>query len=250
MPNRCHPNAFPRAQAASTQARRERTTMATTATETTSLIAFTLPSTPYSVQMARFYVRAALSYHDLGDYARTPRRSPPNSSPTPITHAGAPTFGLELTRLEDPGRWRSSSPTPHRSPGQARPGRRRRARARPAHRRGPVGPLGMAPARPRQGRVRDPHQGGMSRWKRSPTCRCSTTSTPTTPPVRQARPHPPRQDRVRPVQARRHPARLRPGARVPVSVRVAGPPWRCSPPTATSPTLRHLRTASPWQSRT
>jgi hypothetical protein len=43
--------------------------MATTAAETTSLIAFTLPSTPYSVQMARFYIRAALSYHDLGDYA-------------------------------------------------------------------------------------------------------------------------------------------------------------------------------------
>ena len=43
--------------------------MAIAATETTSLIAFTLPSTPYSVQMARFYVRAALSYHDLGDYA-------------------------------------------------------------------------------------------------------------------------------------------------------------------------------------
>jgi hypothetical protein len=33
---------------------------------TTSLIAFTLPSTPYSVQMARFYTRAALTYHDLG----------------------------------------------------------------------------------------------------------------------------------------------------------------------------------------
>jgi hypothetical protein len=41
----------------------------TTETESTSLIAFTLPSTPYSVQMARFYVRAALTYHDLGQYA-------------------------------------------------------------------------------------------------------------------------------------------------------------------------------------
>jgi len=43
--------------------------MAIAATQTTSLIAFTLPGTPYSVQMARFYVRAALGYHDLGHYA-------------------------------------------------------------------------------------------------------------------------------------------------------------------------------------
>jgi hypothetical protein len=43
--------------------------MAIVATETTSLIAFTLPSTPYSVQMARFYIRAALTYHDLGNYS-------------------------------------------------------------------------------------------------------------------------------------------------------------------------------------
>jgi anti-sigma regulatory factor (Ser/Thr protein kinase) len=43
--------------------------MAATTPEATSLVAFTLPSTSYSVQMARFYVRAALGYHDLGDYA-------------------------------------------------------------------------------------------------------------------------------------------------------------------------------------
>jgi len=42
--------------------------MTATATETTSLIAFTLPGTPCSVRMARFYVRAALNYHDLGSY--------------------------------------------------------------------------------------------------------------------------------------------------------------------------------------
>ena len=41
---------------------------------------------------------------------------------------------------------------------------------------------GWTTARPRQGRVRDPHQGGHDRWKPSPTCRCSTTSTPTTRP--------------------------------------------------------------------
>jgi anti-sigma regulatory factor (Ser/Thr protein kinase) len=43
--------------------------MAASTPETASLVAFTLPGTPYSVQMARFYVRAALDYHDLGDYA-------------------------------------------------------------------------------------------------------------------------------------------------------------------------------------
>jgi hypothetical protein len=43
--------------------------MAVAAAETTSLVAFTLPGTPYSVQMARFYVRAALGYHDLAHYA-------------------------------------------------------------------------------------------------------------------------------------------------------------------------------------
>jgi hypothetical protein len=42
--------------------------MAASATETASLIAFMLPSTPYSVQMARFYIRAALAYHNLGDF--------------------------------------------------------------------------------------------------------------------------------------------------------------------------------------
>jgi hypothetical protein len=42
--------------------------MAVAAAETTSLVAFTLPGTPYSVQMARFYVRAALTYHDLAHY--------------------------------------------------------------------------------------------------------------------------------------------------------------------------------------
>jgi anti-sigma regulatory factor (Ser/Thr protein kinase) len=43
--------------------------MAATTPENKSLVAFTLPGTPYSVQMARFYVRTALGYHDLGDYA-------------------------------------------------------------------------------------------------------------------------------------------------------------------------------------
>jgi anti-sigma regulatory factor (Ser/Thr protein kinase) len=74
--------------------------MAITATETTSLIAFTLPSTPYSVQMARFYVRAALSYHDLGQYAEDAETVVSEIVTNAVEHAGAQTIGLELTSLE------------------------------------------------------------------------------------------------------------------------------------------------------
>jgi anti-sigma regulatory factor (Ser/Thr protein kinase) len=74
--------------------------MATTATETTSLIAFTLPSTPYSVQMARFYIRAVLIYHHLGDYAEDAEIVTSEIMTNAVKHADAQTIGLELTRLE------------------------------------------------------------------------------------------------------------------------------------------------------
>lgn len=76
---------------------------AITATETTSLIAFTLPSTPYSVQMARFYVRAALNYHDLGDYADDAETVTSELVTNAVTHAGAQAVGLELSRLQGTG---------------------------------------------------------------------------------------------------------------------------------------------------
>ena len=76
--------------------------MATTATETTPLIGFTLPGTPYSVQMARFYVRAALNYHDLADYAEDATEITSELVTNAITHAGAETVGLALARLQDP----------------------------------------------------------------------------------------------------------------------------------------------------
>jgi anti-sigma regulatory factor (Ser/Thr protein kinase) len=88
----------------STQARRERTTMAVTATaETTSLVAFTLPGTPYSVRMARFYVRAALGYHDLGDYAGDVETVTSELVSNAIAHAGARAINLELMHMDDPG---------------------------------------------------------------------------------------------------------------------------------------------------
>jgi anti-sigma regulatory factor (Ser/Thr protein kinase) len=64
--------------------------MTATTTETTSLIALTLPGTPYSVRMARFYVRAALSYHDLGHYAQDAEAVASELVTNAIEHAGAP----------------------------------------------------------------------------------------------------------------------------------------------------------------
>ena len=157
--------------------------MAIAATETTSLVAFTLPSTPYSVQMARFYVRAALSYHDLGDYAEDAETVTSELVTNAVAHAGAQAIGLELTRLEGSGAVAIVVTDPSPLPPVKRDPAGDTERGRGLH---IVDALsarwGWRPARPRQSRVRDPHQGGMNRWRPSPTCRCSTTSTPTTHP--------------------------------------------------------------------
>jgi anti-sigma regulatory factor (Ser/Thr protein kinase) len=94
---------FPEVQAARTQARRERKPMTVTATESTSLIAFTLPSTPYSVRIARFYVRATLNYHDLDDFGADAETVTAELVTNAITHAGTPNFGVELMRLQGSG---------------------------------------------------------------------------------------------------------------------------------------------------
>jgi anti-sigma regulatory factor (Ser/Thr protein kinase) len=77
--------------------------MAVAATETTSLIAFTLPSTPYSVQMARFYIRAALTYHELGDFAEDAEMVTSELVTNAVKHSGALKFGLEITHMADSG---------------------------------------------------------------------------------------------------------------------------------------------------
>jgi len=77
--------------------------MAIATTETTSLVVFTLPSTPYSVQMARFYVRAALGYHDLSDYAENIELVTSELVTNAIAHASTRAINLELIRLEGPG---------------------------------------------------------------------------------------------------------------------------------------------------
>jgi len=77
--------------------------MAIAATETTSLVAFTLPGTSYSAQMARFYIRAALNYHALGEYAEDAEMVASELIANAITHACAPEVSLELTCLEGTG---------------------------------------------------------------------------------------------------------------------------------------------------
>jgi anti-sigma regulatory factor (Ser/Thr protein kinase) len=74
--------------------------MAIAAAESTSLVSFTLPGTPYSVQMARFYVRAALGYHDLGEYAGDVETVTSELVSNAVMHADARAFDLELMRPE------------------------------------------------------------------------------------------------------------------------------------------------------
>jgi anti-sigma regulatory factor (Ser/Thr protein kinase) len=75
--------------------------MALAAAETTSLAAFTLPGTSYSVRMARFYVRAALTYHGLADYAEDAETVASELVSNAIAHASAAAINLELLRLEE-----------------------------------------------------------------------------------------------------------------------------------------------------
>ena len=77
--------------------------MTVTATQTTSLIAFILPGVPCSVRMARFYVRAALSYYDLGDFGADAEAVASELVTNAITHADAPSIGVELVRMEGSG---------------------------------------------------------------------------------------------------------------------------------------------------
>jgi len=69
-------------------------------TETMSLIAFTMPGTPCSVRMARFYVRTTLAFHDLGDYADDAETVTSELVSNAIKHASAARFELEIVRLE------------------------------------------------------------------------------------------------------------------------------------------------------
>jgi serine/threonine-protein kinase RsbW len=77
--------------------------MAIAEAQTTSLVAFTLPGTPYSVRLARFYIRAALGYHDLGHYAGDVEMVTSELVSNAIAHASAEAINLELMHLNDSG---------------------------------------------------------------------------------------------------------------------------------------------------
>ena len=63
--------------------------MAIAATETTSLVSFTLPSDPHSAPMARFCIRAALAHHDLGGFGEDAEMVTSELVTNAIQHAGA-----------------------------------------------------------------------------------------------------------------------------------------------------------------
>jgi anti-sigma regulatory factor (Ser/Thr protein kinase) len=78
--------------------------LAITSVETTPLIDFSLPGTPYSVQIARFYTRAALNYHGLSHFARDAQAIISELVTNAIEHAGAASFSASLLRLPCLGR--------------------------------------------------------------------------------------------------------------------------------------------------
>lgn len=69
------------------------------------LIAFVLPSTPESVRMARFHVRAALGFHGLGDYAEDAATITSELVTNAVQHVrgdGTETIGITLARASNP----------------------------------------------------------------------------------------------------------------------------------------------------
>ncbi len=69
------------------------------------LIKFVLPSIPESVRMARFHVRAALSFHDLGEFADAAETITSELVTNAIQHAcsdATETVGVTLARTSNP----------------------------------------------------------------------------------------------------------------------------------------------------
>jgi len=112
MPAVCHMTGnvyrlrVPHVQAATTQARKGLEAMARTAVEVDPrLIAFVLPSTPESVRMARFHVRAALGFHGLDDYAEDAATITSELVTNAVQHVrdeGTGTIGVTLARAGNP----------------------------------------------------------------------------------------------------------------------------------------------------
>jgi anti-sigma regulatory factor (Ser/Thr protein kinase) len=75
--------------------------MTIAATEIIPLAGFTLPGTPYSVRMARFYVRATLNHHGLAGFADDAETIAAELVSNAVTHAGAQWLSLALASLQD-----------------------------------------------------------------------------------------------------------------------------------------------------
>jgi hypothetical protein len=75
--------------------------MVIAAPESKSLAVISLPGTPYSVQRARCYVRIALGYDGLDDYAEDVEAVTSELVSNAVVHSGAQAFGLELLRMDD-----------------------------------------------------------------------------------------------------------------------------------------------------
>jgi anti-sigma regulatory factor (Ser/Thr protein kinase) len=71
-----------------------------TAESTTLLAAFTLPCTPFSVHMARFYARSALGYYDLGGNAGDVESVTAELVGNAVRHAGGFAVNLILMHAE------------------------------------------------------------------------------------------------------------------------------------------------------
>jgi anti-sigma regulatory factor (Ser/Thr protein kinase) len=84
---------------------RKETTMAGTAVEIDPrLIAFTLPSIPESVRIARFHIRATLDFHGLGRYAEDTEIITSELVTNAVQHAdcdGTEMIGVTLARTRD-----------------------------------------------------------------------------------------------------------------------------------------------------
>jgi anti-sigma regulatory factor (Ser/Thr protein kinase) len=80
--------------------------MASTAVEVDPrLIVFVLPSSPESVRIARFRVRAALDFHGLGEYVDDAETVTSELVTNVVKHVcdnGAETIGVSLTRAWNP----------------------------------------------------------------------------------------------------------------------------------------------------
>jgi anti-sigma regulatory factor (Ser/Thr protein kinase) len=72
---------------------------ATAALGNSRLITSTLPSTPFSVQLARSYVRSALKYHGLDAFTSDAELVISELAGNAVAHAGGTTFGVEVMHL-------------------------------------------------------------------------------------------------------------------------------------------------------